>query len=107
MFLQSKKVKDSENFAILLYCLNNTYGKGCHMSSFLLQGVHFFNIPLFTFLFYYGIIKTIKWEGLTIMYESCNKIRLLRLWEILKKETDEEHPMGTGTIYINSKICVV
>ena len=27
--------------------------------------------------------------------ESCNKIRLLRLWEILKKETDEEHPIGT------------
>lgn len=24
-----------------------------------------------------------------------NKIRLLRLWEILKKETDEDHPMGT------------
>lgn len=32
------------------------------------------------------------------MDESCNKIRLLRLWEILKKETDEDHPMGTGTI---------
>lgn len=30
--------------------------------------------------------------------ESCNKIRLLRVWEILKKETDEEHPMGTTTI---------
>ena len=24
-----------------------------------------------------------------------NKIRLLRIWEILKKETDEDHPMGT------------
>lgn len=30
--------------------------------------------------------------------ESCNKIRLLRIWEILKKETDEEHPMGTTAI---------
>lgn len=29
------------------------------------------------------------------MDESSNKIRLLRLWEILKKETDEEHPMPT------------
>ncbi len=32
------------------------------------------------------------------MDESCNKIRLLRLWEILKKETDEDHPMGTTTL---------
>lgn len=32
------------------------------------------------------------------MDESCNKIRLLRLWEILKKETDEEHPIGTSTL---------
>ena len=30
--------------------------------------------------------------------ESCNKIRLLRVWEILKKETDEDHPMGTTAI---------
>ena len=40
------------------------------------------------------------------MDESFNKIRLRRLWEILKKETDEDHPMGTGTININSQICV-
>jgi len=32
------------------------------------------------------------------MDESCNKIRLLRLWEILKKETDEDHPIGTTTL---------
>ena len=32
------------------------------------------------------------------MDESCNKIRLLRLWEILKKETDEDHPMGTTAL---------
>ena len=30
--------------------------------------------------------------------ESCNKIRLLRIWEILKKETDEDHPLGTTAI---------
>jgi predicted DNA-binding transcriptional regulator YafY len=30
--------------------------------------------------------------------ESNSKIRLLRLWEILKQETDEEHPMGTSEI---------
>ena len=30
--------------------------------------------------------------------ESCNKIRLLRVWELLKSETDEDHPMGTGAI---------
>ena len=29
---------------------------------------------------------------------SCNKIRILRLWEILKKETDEDHPMGTTAL---------
>ena len=32
------------------------------------------------------------------MDESCNKIRILRLWEILKKETDEDHPMGTTAL---------
>lgn len=32
------------------------------------------------------------------MDESCNKIRLLRLWEILKMETDEDNPMGTTTL---------
>lgn len=30
--------------------------------------------------------------------ESCNKIRLLRVWELLKTETDEENPMGTTEI---------
>lgn len=27
--------------------------------------------------------------------ENIKRIRLLRIWEILKQETDEEHPMGT------------
>lgn len=30
--------------------------------------------------------------------DSCNKIRLLRVWELLKAETDEENPMGTTEI---------
>ncbi len=30
--------------------------------------------------------------------DSCNKIRLLRVWELLKTETDDEHPMGTTEI---------
>lgn len=32
------------------------------------------------------------------MEEISNKLRLLRIWEILKKETDEEHPMPSSTI---------
>ena len=35
--------------------------------------------------------------------ESCNKLRLLRLWEILKKETDEDHPIGTTAILTRLK----
>ena len=30
--------------------------------------------------------------------DSLNRIRLLRIWEILQRETDEEHPMGTETL---------
>lgn len=30
--------------------------------------------------------------------ESLNRIRLLRIWEILNRETDEDHPMGTETL---------
>ena len=30
--------------------------------------------------------------------EKATKIKLLRLWEMLSQETDEEHPMGTTTI---------
>ena len=30
--------------------------------------------------------------------DSCNKIRLLRVWELLKKETDEDNPMSTTEI---------
>lgn len=37
------------------------------------------------------------------MDESFNKIRLLRLWEILKKETDEDHPMKTTTLIARLK----
>ena len=27
--------------------------------------------------------------------EKYNRIRPLKIWEILQKETDEDHPMGT------------
>ena len=27
--------------------------------------------------------------------EKLNRIRALRIWEILQRETDEDHPMGT------------
>ena len=30
--------------------------------------------------------------------DSLNRIRLLRIWEILNRETDEDHPMGTETL---------
>ena len=30
--------------------------------------------------------------------DNLNRIRLLRIWEILNRETDEEHPMGTETL---------
>lgn len=30
--------------------------------------------------------------------DSLNRIRPLRIWEILRRETDEEHPMGTETL---------
>ena len=30
--------------------------------------------------------------------DSLNRIRLLRIWETLQRETDEEHPMGTETL---------
>lgn len=30
--------------------------------------------------------------------DSLNRIRLLRIWEILRRETDEEHPMGTEAL---------
>jgi len=30
--------------------------------------------------------------------DSLNRLRLLRIWEILNKETDEDHPMGTETL---------
>lgn len=30
--------------------------------------------------------------------DSCTKIRPLRIWELLKTETDEDHPMGTTAI---------
>ena len=32
------------------------------------------------------------------MNVGCNKIRLLRIWEILKKETNEDHPIGTTAL---------
>ena len=30
--------------------------------------------------------------------ENIKRVRLLRIWEILKQETDEDHPMGTPTL---------
>ena len=30
--------------------------------------------------------------------DSLNRVRLLRIWEILNRETDEDHPMGTETL---------
>jgi len=30
--------------------------------------------------------------------DNLNRIRLLRIWEILQKDTDEDHPMGTETL---------
>ena len=30
--------------------------------------------------------------------ENSRKIKLLKMWELLKQETDEKHPMGTQTI---------
>ena len=30
--------------------------------------------------------------------ETLNKIRILKIWEMLQAETDEEHPMGTEEI---------
>lgn len=29
---------------------------------------------------------------------NCQKIKLLKLWELLRQETDEEHPMRTGAV---------
>ena len=30
--------------------------------------------------------------------ENFSKIKLLRIWEILKQESDEEHPLSTNQI---------
>lgn len=30
--------------------------------------------------------------------ENFSKIKLLRIWEILKQESDEEHPLSTGEL---------
>ena len=33
-----------------------------------------------------------------MVQENCQKIKLLKLYELLQQETDEEHPMTTMTI---------
>ena len=35
--------------------------------------------------------------------EKTNKIKLLKLWELLTQETDSEHPMGTPEILAKLK----
>ena len=37
--------------------------------------------------------------------EKLNKIRLLKIWEMLQAETDEDHPMGTEEIIARLAEC--
>ena len=37
--------------------------------------------------------------------EKYNRIRPLKIWEILQKETDEEHPMGTEELRARLREC--
>ena len=45
----------------------------------------------------YGIMVGRMARSISKM-EKATKIKLLRLWEMLSQETDEDHPMGTTTI---------
>lgn len=74
-------------------------GRAARRSPYFYRMSSFLHSLLFTNIKKYDILLTMEYYRVKAMgQEKSSKIRLFKIWEILRAETDEDNPMNTPTI---------